>query len=343
MSRWFLALLVCLLPAAGRTEVTCAEMQSAFHVPPPPDAVSEDPDGPLGCSREALEMFALNTVAVAEAAPVTDLSQLHGAWLGDLVLPYLLGITVPGQEVLVFGPGDAPDTVRVTQYWMRALTMPHAPLWSDEGQYVGIAAEATLEPDGDGRFKVAGFGESLRYGTLRFEDPRSYDLLVKTQLNHFELPFALGRSGDVLVLEGALRDPTTLDPRAYKRSYTRIAPEAAELALATVLTFELSQSRYMDCLAHQITEGQGPLFDALGEGGLPSFERFVRASVGDAMVSNRLSSELRGATDEAERKRLREALRASAETRAAQYNDPDRRAFIERMVEAAGGFCPDFF
>ncbi|MDD9732934.1 hypothetical protein PVW46_23800 [Mameliella sp. AT18] len=343
MPRWFPALMVCLLPAAGRGDVTCAEMQAALHVPPPIDAVSEDPDGPLGCSRKALEMFALNTVAVAEAAPVTDLSQLHGAWLGDLVLPYLLGITVPGQEVLVFAPGDEPDTVRVTQYWMRALTLPHSPLWSDEGQYAGVAAEATLERDDDGRFKVAGFGESLRYGTLRLEDPRSYDLLVKAQLNHFELPFSLGRAGDVLVLDGALRDPTTRDPGGYKRTYTRIAPEAAELALATVLTFELSQARYMDCLAHQITEGQGPLFDALGEGGLPSLEHFVRESVGDAMVTDRQSGQLRSATDEAERKRLREVLRASAEARVAQFSDPDRRAFIARMMEASGGFCPDFF
>ena len=343
MPRWFLALLVCLLPAAGRADVTCAEMQAALHVPPPVGAVSEDPEGPLGCSRQALEMFALNTVAVAEAALVTDLSQLHGAWLGDLVLPYLLGITVPGQEVLFFAPGDDPDTVRVTQYWMRALTLPHSPLWSDEGQYVGVAAEATLERDGDGRFKVADFGESLRYGTLRFEDPRSYDLMVKAQLNHFELPFSLGRSGDVMVLDGALRDPTTRDPRAYKRTYTRIAPEAAELALATVLSFELSQARYMDCLAHQITEGRGPLFDALGEDGLPSLERFVRRTIGDGVRRDRLARDLRAAKDKARRDALKAEMKETMDAYVARIKDPAYRDFVTRFAQGADGLCPDYF
>ena len=343
MFRLLSALLLCILPGLARAEVTCAQMQAALKVPPPPSGRSEDPDGPLGCSRAALEMFALNKVAVQAAEPVTDLADLQGFWLGDLVLPYLLGVTVPGQEVLVLEPGEQPGTLKVTQYWMRALSLPNAPLWTEDGRYTGIAAEAELFLGSDGSFAANIYGDAVHYGTAMLEADRSYDLFVKSQLNHFELPFTLRRAEDVLVLEGSLRDPAKRDPQDYTRTYTRIAPGAAELALGIVLTFELSQARNMDCLAHQITAGKGPLFEVLGEGGLPELERFVRRSISEGMHRERLSRELRGVEDEDERARLLAEMREATQALAARMTDPGYRDMVTRIAEGSDSFCPDYF
>lgn len=338
-----LPFLVLLSPPAGA--VTCAEMQAAFQVPAPEGAESEDPDGSFGCSRAAMAMFEVNAIAVEQAQPVEDLAQLHGTWLGDRVLSYLEGITVPGQEVLVFAPGEAPGTVNVTQYWMKAAAF-QAPesLWSEEGRYIGIAAEATLEPDGGGQIVVADYGEAIRYGYRRLEHERSSDLWVKTQLNHFELPFALRLHGDVLVLDGGLRSAVTRQSAAYSRSYTRVAPDAAELALATVMAFEISQGRNFDCLAHQITAGEGPLFEALAPAGIAELDALLRRLIGFGVRRDRLSAAIGAAEkDPAELERLTEEFVATVDAFGAFMEDPANAALVSAVAEGSDRFCPDFF
>lgn len=343
MRRPFLAFLLCLCPALARADVTCAEMQAAYRVPPPLTGASEDPDGALGCTHEALKMFVLNLHAMDKAVPVEDLSELHGAWLGDQVLSFLLGATVPGQEVLIFAPGERPDQVKVTQYWMRAAAMPGAPLWTEDGRYTGIGAEAVLFRGSDGMFSVPRVGGALTYGTALLEPERSYDLMVKRQLNHFELPFSLRRQEDVLVLEGQLRDPATREAQDYVQTYTRIAPEAAELALATVLSFEISQGRYLDCLAHQISDGEGPLFDLLSPEGLPELEQFVRRTIGEGIRRDRLARDLRAAKDKARRDALKAEMKETMAAFVARTKDPDYRDFVTRFAQGADGLCPDYF
>ncbi|WP_417207027.1 hypothetical protein [Antarctobacter sp.] len=340
MKRLFLAGLL-LWPGGVRADVTCAEMQTALRVPPPSSGVSEEPGGPLGCSRDALKMFVLNETALAEAGPVTDLSELHGVWLGDLVLPYLLGVTVPGQEVLEIAPGREAGTLTVTQYWMKAVSPPSGPLWSEEGDYLGVAARAVLEQDSDGAFVVARQGEKIRYGSVQLEFERSYDLVVKMQLNHFELPFTLRLAEPVLVLEGALRDPVTRDPQNYARTYTRIAPGAADLALGTILAFSLSQSRNFDCLSHQISDGAGPLIDAVGADGIEGLRDLVRRMIANGMRRERLAEALGDTDDDAERDRLRQELRDAMESYLAISSAPEARALTTRVADNANLFCPE--
>ncbi|WP_323771118.1 hypothetical protein [Antarctobacter sp.] len=330
-----------LLPGLVRADVTCAEMQAAMRVPPPPSGVSDDPGGPLGCSRDALQMFVLNETALAEAVSVTDLSELHGVWLGDLVLQYLLGVTVPGQEMLVFGPGKEPGTLAVTQYWMKAVAPPANSFWTEDGTYLGVAAEAMLERDKDGAFNVAQYGDAIRYGSVQLEHERSYDLAIKAQLNHFELGFDLRLAGDVLVLEGALRDPGTRDPMEYARTYTRIAPGAAELALATIATFELSQSRNFDCLTHQISDGAGPLIDAVGADGIAGLRDLILRLIANGMRRERLAEALGDIDDDAERDRLRQELGDAIESYLAITSAPEARALTTRVAHNANLFCPE--
>ncbi|SMX43548.1 hypothetical protein [Maliponia aquimaris] len=333
-----------LLSTAAAADVTCAEMQAALRVPPPAVGASEDPDGPLGCTRAALAMFEINKTALEQAAPPEDLSALHGTWLGDRVLSYLSGITVPGQELLVIGPGPEADTLRVTQYWMKAASPRiNAPLWSEEGRYLGVTAEATLERQADGTLSVAGYGDEIVYGERQLEFERSHDLWTKTELNHFELPLQMRLHEDVLVLVGELRNPVTRLPRAYARSYTRVAPDAAELALAVGTAFALSQTRNFDCLAHQVSDGTGPLFEVLAPEGKAELEALVRELIGMGSRRIGIAEELRDATDDAERTRLRDEMTAWVERYSALTREGPQAALMQRIAEGSGGLCPDFF
>lgn len=333
-----------LLAGPAAADVTCAQMQAALHVPPPAVGPSEDPNGPLGCTRAALAMFEINRIALERAEVPADLSALHGSWLGDRVLSYLSGETVPGQELLVIGPGEEPETLHVTQYWLKAAApRVEVPLWSEEGRYLGVTAEATLLPQGDGTLAPAGFGEGVVYGERQLEFERSYDLWTKMELNHFELPLELRLFEDVLVLKGDLRNPVTRQPQAYARSYTRVAPGAAELALAVVTAFELSQARHFDCLAHQVSDGTGPLFDAIAPEGRPELEALMGALIGMGVQRIRLGEEMRQTEDSAERARLRDALGAWLDSYTALTREGPQAALMRRILEVNDTFCPDVF
>lgn len=345
MNRVFACALLCLAPVAAVAEVTCAELQAAFRVPPPAASLSLSLPGGLGkCSRAELDMFEINGTALAEAQPVTDLAEVHGTWLGDRVLSYLLGITVPGQEVIVIEPGEVPDSLNIRQYWMKSVSPPgNAPLWSEDGDYLGLVAEAKVERDRNGRLADTRYGEGVRYSGMMVEFERSHDLLVKSDLNHFEMPFALRLLGDVLVLDGERRLQPSRETREYARSYTRIAPEAAELALATVAVLELSQTQNFDCLAHQITEGEGPFIDALAPRSLAEFAAFAEGQIRRNVQRTALTSAMRAAEDDTERASIQAELMALLEVMQASMSDPETREFVKRLITLSGTFCPDFF
>lgn len=344
MFRFLPAFALALLPCVAAADVTCAEMQAAMKVPPPPVGTSEDPDRPLGCSRAALAMFAFNKVARDAAQPVGDLSDLHGTWLGDDVLSYVTGVTVPGQEVLIFGPGERPDTLSVTQLWMKAASPNlERPLWSAEGRYLGMVAELVLRATGDGEFVMETTDAFPRYGGRQLEFERSRDLFIKAQINHFELPVKFALHDDVLILQSELRNPVTRDPVAMQHSYTRIDPGAAELALGIVSGFELSQSRNFDCLAHQISDGSGPLFDVIAPDGRDELEAHVRDLIGMSIQRLQISERLRAAESDAERARLKSEMMASVEAYMELTREGPRAALTRRIVEGSDRFCPDFF
>ncbi len=73
----------------------------------------------------------------------------------------------------------------MTQYGMKALFPRRAqPLWTEEGRYQGVAAEAVLLHLGDGEFEVEDSGDATRYDTHVLEFKRSRDLFIKRALNH---------------------------------------------------------------------------------------------------------------------------------------------------------------
>ncbi|WP_425072634.1 hypothetical protein [Sagittula sp. S175] len=332
--RHVFAVAICLGVWGGTQAMAdCATYQRAYRVAPPASGVSEDQGGPLGCSTEALEMFEINKVALAEARPVADIRDLHGAWLGDAVLAQVSFIEVPGQELLVFAPGDGPNTVEVTQYWMKAASFGRVPNWSVDGEYTGIVARTVLEKQGR-RYVAPEEGTGVEYGGATLEFSRGADLHVKARINHFDMPLAFGLAGDVLVLEGTVRDPVTREEQPYARSYTRIDAGAAKTALGLVMAFEQSQTVHFDCVAHQLSDGAGPFVDAMGQG-MEGLAAFVADQVGQSVriAGLKVSAE---AGDVA----AREALQAAMEGRIAQYSDPAYQEQVERILAAFGEACP---
>ena len=345
MMRWVFAmcLMGVVLPGMARAEVDCSAVQAAFRVPVPA-GVSDDPQGALGCSRVALEMFVANRIAVERAVPVSDPADLHGVWLSDLVLPQLIGVEVSGQEVLVVAPGPEPDSLKITQYWMKAVEPPANPLWSEDAEYLGLVAEVTLTKPGGDTLVFDGLANSIKFGSLQLEFGRSHDLLIKTRLNHFESRFGFRIFEDVLVLDSSMQHPITRDVQEYSQTYTRIAPGAAELALGTVAVFQFNQARYFDCLTHQISDGKGPFVDALGEDGLPGLQRHVEKRIRLSAQRKRISNEMDAAWsrgDDAAYDRLRQEMARFAEQMRAIYIDPEQRAFVERFMATAPVACPD--
>lgn len=58
--------------------------------------------------------------------------------MGDDVLTYLIGVPVPGQDVLVIAPGEHPDSLSITHFRMKASTpQGDVSFWSDEGRDPG--------------------------------------------------------------------------------------------------------------------------------------------------------------------------------------------------------------
>ena len=339
MRRLGCAVFLVLLPAFAQAD--CATYQQAYKVPPPASGQSEDPDGPLGCTRDALAMFEINAVAAQNARPVGDLPELHGAWLSDAVLGGVLGLQVSGQELLVVEAGEADSDLSVTQYWLKAASPRGAgALWSEDGAYLGVMSKAQLSRLDESRFEVPFFGQAITYGSAVLEFERSYELFVKAQLNHFELPLALARHEDVLVLKGQRRDPLTRQVSEYTATYTRVAPGAAETALAFAAVFEQSQIRFTDCLAHQITAGQGPLFSVLGEAGLDGLTDMMLGHMQSAIRRESLSKQMRQSTDPEEMTRLRDAMQAEIEGFIAFSEDPQVRSLTERVRTSAVVVCP---
>ncbi|MCR8725328.1 hypothetical protein [Frigidibacter sp. ROC022] len=247
----------------------CARLMASFRVPAPGATVAGTQGMRLaGCSAAETTMFRANLDAARKAVPVQDPSRLYGTWLGDDVLDYVAGIAVPGQEVLVIGPGEGPGQIAFRQYWIKA-SVPAGPesLWDETGTYQGLLAEGVLDPQGDapGRYGVQPFSDMpmIRYHHPVLEWERSANLGVWQRLNHFEQPLTFALAGEVLVAQTQKRSWPGREDTPALVTYTRVAEGAPELALLMVQVLELSQAKNFDCLTHQISEGQGPLVQAL--------------------------------------------------------------------------------
>ncbi|MDF0600109.1 hypothetical protein P1J78_05140 [Psychromarinibacter sp. C21-152] len=327
------------LPAAAQD---CATLMAAFRVPEPPRNVRAPapPTEALGCTRDQLAMFQKNLAAIAEAAPVAGPEQLYGTWLGDNVLGYVAGIMVPGQEVLRIAPGEAPGSLHVRQYWIKAVLPDGAPMpWTPGAGYAGLLSEGRLIPGGGRKGGYTrDYDDSFAYSGRSFEFDRSVDLFVKFSVNYFERPLAFLRDGDTLVIRYNRMDPYMREDTEDTATFTRVADDAPDIAILLVAAGELSQAQHFDCLSHQISEGQGPLFDALAPLSPAETVRLLEpVAMADAerYALSRVTPDAQGA-DWAER------MQAVAEGLIALYDDPEFRPLMEALASGDLG-CPPLY
>ncbi|KUF12258.1 hypothetical protein [Pseudoponticoccus marisrubri] len=328
-------------PREAAADARCDTLLEMFRAEPPALASPLARKGAFGCTLVELQMLRVNANAVADAWPVTEARQLHGYWLGDDVLDYVEGRRTPGQELLVFGPDETPGVVTLTQYWLKAaVPFWTGPLWSTEGRYRGRVAQGRLTRDDAGQWSDDPFEPTLRYDGRQLEYSRASDLWTKTRINHFEFEITLRRADDTLVLESRHRDPRTNSFSQNVTTYTRVAPGAARDALALVAALEISQARNFDCLAHQLSEGQGPLFDVLAVDEVTALLQMARQMVALEAEEAALREARRLARDTETRAALRDQYIELAERKIAlAKSDPQARLGLQ-VVGRIDEICP---
>lgn len=318
----------------------CAEWRKAFRVPLPEVDVPLDIEvGPdWTCPPAETAMFEKNHNAMRDAVPVETAEALYGTWLGDDVLNQVIGRFVPGQEVLRLEPGARPDSIALRQFWMKSNVAQGIPYpWHPVDGYQGIVAEGPLvASDAPGHYRPGG-ERPILYGGLSLEFERGHDLLVKSRINHFERGVAFSRAGDTLVMTAEILDPLERTLSSRTMTYTRVADTAPDLAIQLVRMLEISQTLYFDCFVHQISDGAGPLIDAMA----PLDAAQVAATFAPLyMVGNQLAdlsvARERGVPMTAERAAEGRAL---LEKRIALMQDETVRGLIGRLLQSDLG-CP---
>ena len=328
------ALALCGLASSAAAQ-DCAALMQSFRVAAPPPSLSamvgEAPEG-FGCSAAEMAMFQANHAAIAVAEPPADPADLYGTWLGDDVILAVAGITVAGQEVLRLGPGED-GGLAVTQYWYKAVT-PNSPAlpYDPEAGYLGLVAEGTLPPSGPpGRFEGELLGEAeIAYGTLRLEYERSHDLWVRARLNRFERPVEMALAGDTLVIRSDQVTPVKRSLAEQVDTFTRVAPGAPDLALLIVSFLEISQTAHFECFVHQLSDGRGPLLEALAPHGPEALRQALTAMVANEVQMAALRAQEPPPLDE---------MRALLEARIALMQAPTLRHLIDRIGAGADLGC----
>ncbi|MGI3184835.1 hypothetical protein [Nioella aestuarii] len=334
-----IAAAVCLVaPMAQAQSFDCAAVMQAFRATPVPGIAIPDH---APCEDGQLQAFLRNEAAIADAVPVTDVEQLYGTWLGDDVLRYLSGVSVPGTEMLVIEPGETEGSLFITQYWLKP-NVPDSDLlpWDDEG-YAGWVSRGALIPLADGRFQPGYFGEeAITYSGLRLEQERAYELHVLSELNHFELTVQFRQSGDALVLESERLHPLTRDPAPFVTTYTRVDRQAVDMALLLVVALELSYGRYFDCFAHQLTEAEGPLLDVFQPYGVADAQTWLNQLLSSTMARMELIEQMASDTPpEDGSERMTELMEAFI----AFIDSPLNQHFVDRLNGAEDLGCPEVY
>lgn len=329
-----LVLLACLmlLPLAAHAQ-GCFPLMQAFRANLPPVGVPLPP-GPQvpGCTALESAGFVANLSAVPASMPATA-EALAGTWLGDDVALYLSGQVLAGQEVLEIGPGPEPGSLSVVQYWYRPILGNGVQPWNGSEGYAGRVAAGVLLPLAGGAWAQPDFGPGrFTYGGIAFYDERSEDLWMKDRINHFDRQVRLRAAGDVLVLEAERLEQPGRTPWRSLATYTRVTPEAPDLAIAVSALLEAPMGRVFDCYTHQFSEGAGPVIDALGPGGMEA--------AAAALLELRLAYERLGALMDAARRGdmpKQEDMAAAVEARQAALARP----VIQALDRLARGEAPD--
>lgn len=332
------------LPQLASADLGCQALLDIFRAPLPAAEVQAYSDPEQKCSKTALGMLQINQNALNEAQPAMDPTKLYGTWLGDDVLSYVMGVTVPGQEVLVISPGSRPYTLTVQQYWMKAVAPYHQePLWDTEGSYQGQIAKVELYQSSDEIWRVEEFENPPVFGARQIEHERHHDLWIKSQLNHFELGPKLLMAEDTLVLSGERFVPLTRKTQTYDMTYTRVANGAPEMALAMAAAFEFSQTQTFECLTHHISDGRAPFLAALGGLDIQGLDVVLREMIGNVSRRETLDKKLRAIESESERDALMSEMKSLIQFSMQVYQRPDVQALTEQLSSQIDVLCPRFF
>lgn len=271
-----LLVLLLLVASPGHAKDDCAALRQAFHVPDPgPSVGTQNIPIPFDCTPEESAMLVANMNAIEDAKPVTSVEQLYGTWLGDNVLLYVASEITFGQEVLRISEGDSPNTIKIEQLWFSTYVHGDNLSW-DGSSYSGRITMGTLEQKDSLDMYWANYDTPLRYSNITFNPERGSDLFIKGMVNHFDFPVKFGLSNDTLVLRGNVRTIASDGAQTVEATFTRVAHYAPDLALIIVLEFEVSALEHFDCLVHQLSSGEGRLFEAIAPAGLPELEAYLR-------------------------------------------------------------------
>lgn len=195
------------------------------------------------------------------------MSKIYGTWLGDDVLLVILGVIVPGQEVLRISA--APDgRIMIEQFWYKSVVPEQSEdlMWGEDGTYQGRVMTGVFERGStEGQWHGPQFMDETYtfYHDITFDYGRAEQLFVMTRLNHFELPVRFRHSGDVLVLDTQGFVMPDRFAQARTVTYSRVDDHAPDLAMQIVRSMLISATEHFDCLTHQISAREGPFFDAM--------------------------------------------------------------------------------
>jgi len=308
--------LAALAPAA-HAQPTCGDVMVTFRVgATDAEIAAATAPGIAGCSAAQRALFRVNGPALDAAVPVPGVD-LVGTWLGDDVALAVQGIVTAGQEVLRITPG-ADGGLVVEQFWYR-VTVPgrNLPYWTVGEGYAGRLMRVEIAPDGAPGDYTVRFDRPATFDGLTFEFERSYELFVLSRLHRFDRDVTLRRAGDTLVLEGEVLTQPMRDPVPRVATYTRVEAAALDTAFLTVLFAGVSQTRYLECLVHQLSDGGGPFLDRIAPFGVSDLSAHTRAAMALWLERAALLSTLRDDPTEAELARfgvLSDAIGAQRET-----------------------------
>jgi len=262
-------------PGPAAAAVDCAALLAGLRVTPIAPVTRDDDDDT--CIARNFAALTMNIDAALQAIPVEGPSALIGTWLGDDVALPLAGVMTPGQEVLRISQGPQDGTIVVRQFWYKARLpgRTEAP-FDAQGDYVGLVSQAVLTVRAGGYFTPDTFANPVIYAPGRFQFRRSNELFVLARLNHFDRTGRFLRHGDTMVLQSErFPVPPQTDIWTNTSTYTRVTDAAPDIALLLVATQDLSQLRFFDCFAHQISAGRGPLLTALAPHSLDEVQAWM--------------------------------------------------------------------
>ncbi|MDO5606123.1 MAG: hypothetical protein Q4G25_13275 [Paracoccus sp. (in: a-proteobacteria)] len=294
-----------------------------------------------GCSAAQLAALTANLGAIPGAQPVSDPAQLYGTWVSDDILTETTGLTVSGREVLVIGPPDADHrpgggaAISIRQYWFKPVFGHRAPIWDENGEYLGLVTQGTLETQDGHSYRRGLMDAAPDYTDIAFLGNRGEDLFLQARLNHFDQPVDFALNGDTLVMGVERRMPLFFIGKRAEMTYHRTAEGSPEAALRLVTAMGVPAGRYFSCLMRGIS-GNDPALDVLfAPDGIQGAVALAHDLIRNVRQMDALRAQVRRGeqmSDEDQAVMIAAAERGIALT---EQMDPLRDALL------AGEICPD--